>query len=234
VTYDSFASLPEDVQQRIRAAIEPPDPESWVRTPIAALDGRTFLDVYNGTDGENAAADYFAKVEAFEHPGQKAKTSAGDLGHVLHFDAADLDSNRAGLISTAQRSRLWRRDILQLAGASACLIGGVVFNVGLFVGWFTAHGKGAGLGLAVMAVGVVIGFASALMWLDLSTGRVANVEGQLQMIERPSRWGLVYSFEVGGLSFTIPREAYDQMPATRMRIYYLRRSQTLLALEPAF
>ena len=233
MTYESCASLPDDVQQRIKTVIEPSDPESWIRTPIAALDGRTFLDVYNGANGQAAVADYFAKVEAFEHPGQEAKPSAEDLGNVLHFDAADLDSNRAGLISATQRSRLWRRDMLQLVGASAFLIGGIVFNVGLIAGWFTAQGKGAGLGLALMAVGVVIGFASALMWLDLSTGRVATVEGQLQMIERTTRSGIVYSFEVGGLSFTVPRRAYDQMPATPMRVYYLRRSQTLLSLEPA-
>ena len=233
MSYDSFASLPEDVQQRIRTVIEPSDQETWVQAPVAALGGKTFLEVINSPGGEAVINDYFGKVEAFEHPSQPSKTSEEDLGHVLHFDTVDLDSNRAGLISAAQRSRLWRRDMLQLAAASACLIGGIVFNVGLFAGWFTAHGKGAGLGLALMAVGVVIGFASALMWLDLSTGRVATVEGQLQTIERASRWGLVYSFEVGGLSFTIPRKAYDQMPAAPMRVYYLRRSQTLLALEPA-
>ncbi len=84
-----------------------------------------------------------------------------------------------------------------------------------------------------MAVGVVIGFASALLWWDLATGQVATSDGQLQMVVQSSRSGMVYSFEVGGRSFTIPRAAYDQIPATPMRVYYLRRSQTLLALEPA-
>jgi hypothetical protein len=53
------------------------------------------------------------------------------------------------------------------------------------------------------------------------------------MVERATRSGSVYSLEVGGLSFNVPRKAYDQMPAARLRVYYLRRSQTLLALEPA-
>jgi hypothetical protein len=233
LSYDTFGSLPEDVQQRIRNVIEPTDPESWVRTPIPALEGRTFLDVINGADGETAVADYFAKVEAFEHPGPKPKPGADDLGHLLHFDNADLDSNRAGLISAAQRSRLWRRDVLQLVGASACLIGGIVFNVGLLAGWFTARGKGAALGVVLMFIGGLIGFSSTLLWLDLATGQVSTVQGQLQMVATASRSGMVHSFEVGGLSFTVSLQVYDQIPATPMRVYYLRRSRTLLALEPA-
>ena len=233
MSYDSFGSLPEDVQQRIRTVIEPTDPESWVRTPIPALGGNTFLDVINGADGETAVEDYFAKVEAFEHPRPKPKPGAADLGHLLHFDGADLDSNRAGLISPSQRSRLWRRDMLQLVGASACLIGGIVFNVGLLAGWFAAHGKGAGLGVALMLVGGLIGFASTLLWLDLATGQVSAVQGQLQMVVTAGRSGMVHSIEVGGLSFTVSPQVYDQIPATPMRVYYLRRSRTLLALEPA-
>jgi hypothetical protein len=231
--YDNFASLPEDVQQRIKAVIEPSDAESWVRSPIAALDGRTFLEVINGADGEHAVTNYFERVEAFEHPGPEPKPGSEDLGQLLHFDAADLDANRAGLISASQRSRLWRRDMLQLVAASACLIGGVLFNIGLLAGWFTAHGKGAGLGLALMAVAVVFGYASTLLWVDLATGQVAKVEGRLQMIERATRSGVVYSFEVEGLTFKVPRHAYDQISAVLMRVYYLRRSQTLLALETA-
>ena len=50
MSYDSFASLPEDVQQRIRTVIEPSDAETWVQTPVAALGGKTFLEVINGPD----------------------------------------------------------------------------------------------------------------------------------------------------------------------------------------
>jgi hypothetical protein len=213
--------------------IEPSDPESWVRTPIAALDGRTFLEVANGTNGEDAVAAYFGRIEAFEQPYREPNSDWQGLGHTLRFDSADLDSNRADLVSPSQRSRLLRRDMLQLVAASACLIGGVLFNVGLIAGWFTARGKGAGLGLALMALGVVVGFASALLWLDLATGKVAMIEGQLQMIERSTRSGVVCSFQVGGLTFNVPSRAYDQIPAVPMREYYLRRSHALLALEPA-
>jgi len=233
LSYDRFGSLPQGLQERITNVVAPTDPESWVQTPIAALDGRTFLDVLNGEDGESVVADYFAKVEAFEHPGPKPKPGAEDLGHHLHFDDADLDSNRAGMISASQSSRLWRRDMLQLVAGSAFLIGGIAFNVGLLAGWFTARGKGAGLGVALMLVGGLIGFASTLLWLDLATGQVSTVQGQLQMVETAGRSGMVHSFEVGGLSFTVSVQVYDQIPATPMRVYYLRRSRTLLALEPA-
>jgi hypothetical protein len=173
------------------------------------------------------------RVEAFEQAGQKPGSDPENLGQVFHYAEADLDTNRAGLISSSQRSRLWRRDMVQLVAAAACLAGGVLFNVGLLAGWFTAHGKGAILGVALILVGVLFGWSSALLWLDLAGGRVATAEGELRTMERATpRSGNVFSFEIGGLSFSVPRSAYDQVHEGRRRLYYLRRSGTLLALEP--
>ena len=218
------------MQERIKTVIQPADPEVWVRIPIHALGERTFLDSLNGADGERVVADYFKRVEAFEavapRPGPE------NLGPIFHYTDADLDSNRAGLISSSQRSRLWRRDMLQLVAAAASLVGGALFNVALLAGWFTAHGKGAVLGIALILVGVLFGVMSGALWLDLAGGRVAVAEGELRTTERGTRYGVAYSLEVGGLSFSVPRSAHDQVHGGHRRVYYLRRSGTLLALEP--
>src|SRR5579859_3384528 len=145
------------------------------------------------------------------------------IAEALQFDGADLDSNRAGLISSSQHRRLWRRDALQLAGAAACL---------LAVGMGTVRGKGAGLGLALMAIGVILGYASVTLWLDLLSRRVATAEGSADLEETRGRSGAQYFVRIADARFNVPLQVYSEVGPGRWRAYYLQRSNTLLSLEP--
>lgn len=231
--YDTFDSLPGDIQGRIKTLIEPPDPETWVKAPIPAFDGRTFLDVINGDDGQEVAARYFDDVEAFERPGHQS--SSEDLGRIFHFSEADLDSNRAGLLSPGQRTRLWRQDMLKMLGAAVCLVAGVLFNIALLAGWITAHGRGAGLGVALIVLGLVIAVWSAETWLDLAAGTVLTADGYLRATERiaSGRYGptTTYCFEIAGQTFDVPKEAHDEVHQGKRRLYYLRRTRTVLSVD---
>lgn len=233
LVYESFASLPDDVQERIKMLVAPAVPEQWVRTPIAALDNETFLDVMNRDGGIDIARRYFEQVEAFERPSQA--NGPEDLGHVFHFDAADLDANRAGLISGPQRSRLLRQDVVKLAAAAACLIAGTVFNIGLVVGWMPFHGRGVALGLVLWVVGVILAVLSGQLWLDLARGTVTAAAGDLRSTERASsgRYGpsIHYFFEIDGQSFEVSRVAHDQVHEGKRRLYYLPRSRTVLSVD---
>lgn len=179
-----------------------------------------------------AAAAYFASVEAFERE-QSGKSPMEDLGAILHFDGADLDANRAGQLSPQQRSRLWHRDELQLAGAGVSMAGGVAFNVALLAGWMTVHGKGAGLGVSLMLIGGMFGWTSRLLWLDLAAGNVATLEGDLTTTSTSSRSGMSYYFVISGKRFGVPRAAFAEVREGPRRLYCLRRSGTLLSVEPA-
>src|SRR5207248_10729810 len=91
---------------------------------------------------------------------------------------------RAGLLSAAQRSRLWRQDVLKMLGAAVCLVAGAMFNVALLAGWMTAHGRGAALGVSLILVGLILAVWSAVTWLDLMPGSVLTAEGYLRPTER--------------------------------------------------
>ena len=233
--YDSFESLPPEIQSRINTLIEPTDPEAWVKAPIQALNGRSFLDVINKDGGQEAVAQYFERVEAFERPARQSGTE--DLGRIFHFDQADLDTNRAGLLSPSQRARLWHQDILKMLGAAVCLVAGVLYNVALLGGWLTtpAHGRGAVLGVSLIVLGLLLAVWSADTWLDLAPGSVLVADGHLRATERiaSGRYGsrTVYCFEVDGQTFDVPRDAHDEVHEGNRRVYYLRRTRSVLSVD---
>ena len=78
IAYSTFAGLPAPIQERIRSAIEPADPEAWINTPIAVLGHRSFLDVVNGPDGGAAANTYLESVERMEKSWVSASSVAFD------------------------------------------------------------------------------------------------------------------------------------------------------------
>src|SRR5690348_17556275 len=88
MAYSTFANLPASMQERIRSAIDPPDPEAWIRTRIAVLINKSFLEIVNGPQGEAAANAYLESVEYME----KSWTSASSVA----FDATS-DSYRFAL-----------------------------------------------------------------------------------------------------------------------------------------
>ena len=201
--------------------------------PIEALRNRSFLDAYNGPDGEATAAGYFAALQTFEHDMHPTNAGPEDLGRLLHFDATDLYANRAGLISPTQRTRLWHRDELQLAGAAICLLSGLAFNAALIAGWMTIRGRGAGLGLVLMLLGGLLGALSWTLWTDLAAGSVVSVEGDLTTDMTSSmRGGTSYYFAINGMRFGVPKQAFEQLHEGKRRLYYLKRSMTLLSVEP--
>lgn len=231
--YESFGSLPDHVQVRIKTLVTPADPEQWVRTPIAALENETFLGVMNRDGGLDIARRYFEQVEAFERP--SGANEPEDLGRIFRFDATDLDANRAGLISGPQRTRLLRQDVVKVVASAGCLIAGTVFNIGLVVGWIPVHGRGAALGLALWAVGVILAVLSGQLWLDLAGGTVNAAAGDLRSTERAStgRYGpsIHYFFEIDGQSFEVSRVAHDQVHEGKRHLYYLPRSRTVLSVD---
>ena len=233
--YATFDSLPDDIQTRIRTVIQPHDPEAWVKTPIQALDGRSFLDVVNRDDGKQAIAHYFERVEAFERPTRQSGSE--DLGTIFHFDGADLDANRAGLLSAAQRSRVWRQDIWRILGAAVCLVVGTAYTIGELAGWIPVptRGRGAILGIALILLGLLLAVWSAQTWLDLANGNVLVADGYLRPTERiaSGRYGAstVYCFDIGGQTFDVPKDAHDAVREGKSRLYYLRHTRTVLSID---
>lgn len=62
--YNSFAELPLNLQERIRDFVSG-DFETWVLTPIPALENRSFLSQLNEADGYQKISQYLLDVEGF-------------------------------------------------------------------------------------------------------------------------------------------------------------------------
>ena len=161
----------------------------------------------------------------------------GDLGWILNFKEADLEANRAGQISVSQGRRLWRQEILKLVVAFVLLVGGSLSIVSYEAGWIavSTKAKGVAVGVVLLLFGALFVWMSAVLWLDLLTGQVSTVEDEVRPHEaNTGRGGPVYSLNLPGLSFRVPYAAFNEVQQRpgRRRVHYLKRSKTLLSIEP--
>lgn len=62
--FESFKDLPAGLQERVKA-IASDDVESWLRNPIPALSGKSFLEQLNEEDGYAKICGYLKKVEGY-------------------------------------------------------------------------------------------------------------------------------------------------------------------------
>jgi len=62
--YKSFEDLPAGLQKRVKA-IASDDVETWLRNPIPALGGKSFLDQLNEEDGYAKISEYLTNVEGY-------------------------------------------------------------------------------------------------------------------------------------------------------------------------
>jgi hypothetical protein len=232
--YRDYASLPPELQLRIQTVVEPKDPDTWVQTPIDALGGQTLLEALNADGGEETINRYFAGVEAFEK--SLSTKPAEDLGAIFNFDQHDLEENRAGRISDAQRRRLWRIEVWRLIGFVAAIAGGLLVSTALIAGWLRGDLRDSATAGALMLIGVLLAVYSWESWLDIAGGAVQSLEGDLLTTESVTtgRYGSTsYQFEIARQKFTVPKAAWDQVREGRRRVYFLPRTRALLSVEPA-
>jgi hypothetical protein len=155
--------------------------------------------------------------------------SEANLEHALHFGEGDLQANRDGRLSSSQRARLWGQDWFKLLTGTLCLVAGAAFQVGVLEGWTHVQGRGAALGFAVIAVGLMVLAISALQSLDLMSGKVSVEDGELHWAGS----SLLYQLVINGVTFNVPKTVYDTVNKGHWRIYYLHRSQTVVSMEPS-
>jgi hypothetical protein len=156
-----------------------------------------------------------------------------DLGLVLDFDAADLEANRAGILSSHQRRHIWSQDWWRVLLGAGALLAGSFICVGLLIGWIANQGRIIGVGLGLLVGGLIVSVGSVLLWLDFAFGRVKSVEGQLgTMDESGGKYPNVYSFLINGVKMRVPKAAYDQVISGSRKAYYLPHTKILVSIEP--
>jgi hypothetical protein len=169
-----------------------------------------------------------------------------ELAAALGFTAADLEANRAGRLSVAQRSSWFRKYVYRSVAVSA-----IVALVAAGCIWIAfAIGIGASLSWSVLAVAALLlgadgYFAVVAFHLseDLNGGVVSSIEGFVQPYMKvtniaTSSYGPgmpVWTFYwlVDDQRFAVYGKAYGVLTPARHRLYFLPRTRRVVSAEPS-
>lgn len=205
-------------------------------------------------------------TQAFAQPGTLSATGLpGDeqarqalqlaLCSTLGFSLADLDANRRGMLSNAQRRRLFS----QLFVSIVLSLIGLVISGGLIVLVIVGIWNGSiplsvrtDLPLSTAIVNLLMGgfivliilslFGICLRYLTVSVGRRSNeiwrapvqdIVDHLRRREESDDGSTSYYFDIGQISFSVSEDAYKAVVNRVLyRVYYLASSKTLVSVEP--
>jgi len=157
------------------------------------------------------------------------------------FPAADLEANRSGRLTDAQRTRLGRaaragrKD--EFIGALFCLGVGVVLLAAPGLSLNILIREGAGAAFLLVAVLLLRQAADGdSLTKDLRSGRVERLEGAIAKNTREVRGEnstyTLYYLEVAGQSFEVDSTTYNAAPEVGIvGLYTLPRSHAILNLE---
>ena len=169
-----------------------------------------------------------------------------ELAAALGFTAADLEANRAGRLSAAQRSSWLRQYVYRsVAGvavvalvAAGCVVIAFAIGIGASLSWQV-------LALAVLLLGAAgyFGVIAFRLAEDLNGGVVSSVEGLVQPSVNVTNIktgslgpGMpVWSFYwiVGDQRFAVYGKAYGVLTPARHRLYFLPRTRRVVSAEPS-
>ncbi len=160
-----------------------------------------------------------------------------DFSKALDFSEADLEANRRGLISDAQRQRLQRQQ--SLFSALVVFIGGsavIIAVVGIVVGQRTVP-----LFTVAMVIFAVIEFAVLYALLnryrqqfaaDIEQGRVERYQGEVRRMSYRKRRGGLTAIYIGEYQFYADRLTWRTLTGgQRVYAYVTPASKILLSFE---
>lgn len=155
----------------------------------------------------------------------------------LRFTAADLAANQAGELSEEQETRLQRSQTRLLSIGAVSFIGAVFLaTLFLFLGQKNQT-------LVLTMIGVLLTLVNALwvgtvarQWLrlgaDLRAQRVEVIDGILERVLRPTRYGQNYLVRLSGQEFAIDKDTFKAFVHEEpYRFYRTPHTHTLLSVE---
>jgi hypothetical protein len=166
---------------------------------------------------------------------------AARLAEANGFDGADLEANRRGALTPAQRRRLGSDSRVVLTFAAICAAMGLVFGIVAATTWHLRNGIGTGTA-AVAAAWLLVAGATLIRSRQVrdesAAPHIARYEGRIikqtsaQVPPARARTAAYfYSFE--GAQLPVGQEGYEALDESiPYRIYYLVRTQQLLSMEP--
>jgi hypothetical protein len=169
-----------------------------------------------------------------------------ELAAALGFTAADLEANRAGRLSAAQRSSWFRQYVYRSVSvvtvvalvAAGCIV--IAFEIGI----------GASLSWSVLALAALLLVAAGYFGVvafqlseDLNGGIVSSVEGFVQPYVKvtniatgsygPGMPVWTFYWLVDDQRFAVYGKAYGVLTPARHRLYFLPRTRRVVSAEPS-
>lgn len=155
----------------------------------------------------------------------------------LRFTAADLAANRAGEFSEAQEARMRQEQSrLLLLGSGSFIAVVFIATIFLFIGQRNQT-------LVLSLIGVLLTLANALwvgtlarQWMrlnaDLRENRAEVLEGPLERVLRPTRYGQNYLVRLEGHIFAVDKDTFKAfVHDAPYRFYRAPHTHTLLSVE---
>ena len=161
-----------------------------------------------------------------------------ELASALGFTPSDLDANRAGRLSAAQRSALLRVEARRMVGTAVSLAIAAGFIVTAFEVGITTGLSAPFVGLAAVAALIAgfLAFGSLKLWPDIRAGSVSSVQGFVNPGMKTRDVGrntvLDFYWDVGDERFHVPGKAYGVLTPAAHRLYYLPLTRRIVAAEP--
>jgi len=166
-----------------------------------------------------------------------AVSERAELMSRLRFTADDVESNQAGTLSDTQEERMRQQQSrLLMIGASTFIAAVFLATLFLFVGQRNQS-------IVLSIIGVLLTLVNALwigsvarQWMrlsaDLRENKVDVLDGVLERILRPTRYGQNYVVRIAGQDFAVDKETFKafQHQAT-YRFYRTPHMRTLLSVE---
>lgn len=163
-SYDGFNGLPKSLRDEIISTVGPADPESWVKTPVPELGGKSFLEVINHPNGFELASRYLASVT-------DAQSRWRSDVHIRSAPRAG-GSKVVSVLSGATGTFLLAFVLLRLVQDSALLRRAVMFHDPI-------AGPLLGFEITILAVVAVLGVAAGVIarrnWAGRNDGRIPGI-----------------------------------------------------------
>jgi len=166
----------------------------------------------------------------------EATPAVPKLAEALDFRPEELEQNRLGQLSNAQRARLQQRAGCSLIGGTALVLGlsGIGFWMLALGAWLVAGGL-----FAIAAVLLMLNRAGrATTRTEAATGKVVSLTGEAELefndYATPNGRMNEYVVRIKDQAFVVSQEVFAAFEdGDDYTIYYLPAARVLLSAEPA-
>jgi hypothetical protein len=166
-----------------------------------------------------------------------AVSDRAELMSRLRFTEDDVAANQAGILSDEQEARMRQQQSRLLSVGAATFIGAVLLaTVFLFIGQRNQT-------IVLTIIGVLLTLVNALwvgsvarQWMrlnaDLRENKVDVLDGKLERVLRPTRYGQNYLVRIAEQDFAVDKETFKAFQhEAPYRFYRTPHTRTLLSVE---